>query len=82
MPAASATPKKERKAGEFVILVATGKNEDGEQTFTLKGKATGTSKRNAISRAAVGGEIDLKIGDEVAAVSAKQFSPKPISLSI
>lgn len=72
----------DRKLGEFVLLVASGKNEDGEETFTLKGKVSGTSKRNAISKAAVSGEVDLKIGDVVAAVSAKQFAPKPISLSI
>lgn len=82
MPPASNAAKKERKPGDFVILVATGKNEDGEQTFTLKGTSAGTSKRNAISRAAVGGEIDLKIGDEVVAVSAKQFAPKQLSLSV
>ncbi len=71
-----------RKPGEFVLLVASGKNEAGEETFTVKGKVSGTSKRNAISKAAVSGDVDLKIGDVVAAVSAKQFVPKPLSISI
>jgi hypothetical protein len=74
--------RKKREPGEFVILVAAGQNEDGEETFVLKGRSIGTSKRNAVSKAAISGDIDLKIGDEVAAVSARQFVPKPISLSV
>lgn len=73
---------KTREAGDFAILVSSGVNDAGEQTFTLKGNAKGTSKKNAITNAVSEGGIDLKIGDEVAAVSAKQFVPKTIGLSI
>ena len=75
-------PKKERKAAQFTVLVASGKNDKGEDTFTVKGEIEGTSKKNAITKAAVGGELDVKIGDEVACVSSKQFVLKPIGLSI
>lgn len=77
-----AATKKERAPGSFEILVASGKNDKGQETYTVVGKADGTSKKNAISKAAASGDISVNIGDVVAAVSSKQFVPKPISLSI
>lgn len=83
--AAAPAAKKERKpreAGDFEILVAAGLTDDGKKQYKVVGKARGTSKKNAISNAVSSGEVDLEIGDQVVAVSSKQFVEKTLSLSI
>lgn len=76
------TKSKERAPGKFTILVANGKNEKGNDTYEVVGEAVGTSKKNAITKASASGDVAVNIGDVVVAVSSKQFTPKPISLSI
>lgn len=83
--AETAAAKKERKArepGDFEILVAAGLNDDGQKLYKVVGKATGTSKKNAIANAVAEKTVDLEIGDQVVAVSTKQFVEKTLSLSI
>jgi hypothetical protein len=79
---AATAEKKQRDPGKFTILTASGQNDKGQDTYTVLGEAEGTSKKNAITKAAAGGDLGVAIGDVIVAVSSKQFTPKPISLSI
>jgi len=74
--------RKPREAGDFEILVAAGLNDDGQKLYRVVGKGRGTSKKNAIANAVSSGDTDLEIGDQVVAVSSKQFVEKTLSLSI
>lgn len=73
---------KPREAGDFEILVAAGMSDDGKKQYKVVGKASGTSKKSAITAAVGKDDVDLEIGDQVVAVSSKQFVEKTLSLTI
>lgn len=73
---------KARNPGSFDILVAAGMDDNGKKLYKVVGKASGTSKKNAITAAVSKDDVDLEIGDQVVAVSTKQFVEKTLSLTI
>ena len=78
--------KKERKPrtpGAIKIFVGTGADEQGREQYTLLAEELGTSSRKAIAKAMESGSIDsVKMGDQLVAVVARSFTPKPLTLSI